>query len=145
MPTGLTTRSYHDPGRGAVYSPQMADEPTRRHISDIPEPRRRYFSEHPDARRRVTATVSFFHGTGSHFHVELIEEPDYVYDPESGEWIVPAGDTAGAGRRRFMKFRREDTARRWIHQVFSEEFSENTHVLELAGDVSEKWFYPEGD
>ncbi|MFW5786551.1 MAG: hypothetical protein ACOCYC_04830 [bacterium] len=123
----------------------MAEKSTSRHISSIPGPLRRYFAEHPDTRRRVTATVSFFHGTGSHFHVELVEEPDYVWDPDRREWIAPTGDTAGEGRRRFMKFRREDTARRWIQQVFDQEFSEETHRLEFTGDVSQTWFYPEGD
>jgi hypothetical protein len=115
------------------------------HISEIPEPHRRYFDEHPEEKRRVTATVSFFYGTGSHFHVELVEEPNYVYDPEQESWLAPTGDSAGEGRRRFMKFRREDTARRWIHRVFEEEFSPELHRLEFAGDVSRHWFYPEGD
>jgi hypothetical protein len=123
----------------------MSDSPDRRHISAIPRPHRRYFDEHPARKRRVTAQVSFFHGTGAHFHVELTEEPNYLYDADRDQWVHPQGDSGGAGRHRFMKFRKEETARRWIHQVFNEEFSEETHQLVLEGDVSQRWFYPEGD
>ncbi len=124
----------------------MAEDTVRvPHISEIPEPHRRYFRENPSDKRRVTATVSFFYGTGSHFHVELAEEPDYLFDPAQEKWLVPKGDSAGEGRRRFMKFRREETARRWIRKVFHEEFSEESHHLILGGDVSRRWFYPEGD
>jgi hypothetical protein len=44
-----------------------------------------------------------------------------------------------------MKFNREDTARRWVQTVFAEEFSEETHELVFTGDVSNTWYYPEGD
>lgn len=120
------------------------DTPSRR-IGSIPPPHRRYFDEYPDEKRQVTATVKFFPGTGSHFQVEIIEEPNYVFDPSTNEWVRPLGDRQEPIRHRFMKFNREETARRWIRQVFAQEFSEETHRLELRGDVSSRWFYPEGD
>ena len=123
----------------------MSESTERRHISTVPRPHRRYFEENPQEKRQVTARVSFFHGTGAHFHVELTEEPNYVYSADLGTWIHPQGDSGGEGRHRFMKFRKEDTARRWIHQVFNAEFSDETHRLVLEGDVSQRWFYPEGD
>ena len=77
----------------------------------------------------VYVTISYFHGTGAHFHVEMQE-----------------ADSAGKpGLQRFMKFNRDDTARLWVEHTFAQEFSEQTHELVFRGDVTERWFYPEGD
>jgi hypothetical protein len=107
--------------------------------------RRRFFPDHADRRRRVYVTISFFPGTGSHFHVEIREEHNYVFDPETGEWAEPEDDPEGEGLNRFMKFNRERTARRWVEEVFSSQFSEETHEVVFRGDVGNRWFYPEGD
>ena len=80
-------------------------------------------------KRPVYVTVSFFHGTGAHFHVEMREQTD----------------RNGDGRNRFMKFNRDETARRWIESTFQEEFSPETHRLVFRGDVNDTWYYPEGD
>jgi hypothetical protein len=80
-------------------------------------------------KRKVYVTITYFPGTGSHFHVEMREE----------------SDTQREGEVRFMKFNRDDTARRWVDHTFSEEFSEETHELVFRGDVNDTWFYPEGD
>jgi hypothetical protein len=114
-------------------------------LEEIPRPHTRYFPDHAARRRRVFVTISFFPGTGSHFHVEIREEHNYVHDPDSGEWLEPADDEDGEGRHRFMKFNREDTARRWVETVFEEEFSGDTHELVFRGDVSDTWYYPDGD
>ncbi len=118
---------------------------TMKTIGEIATPHTRFFPDHAERRRRVYVTISFFPGTGSHFHVEIREEHNYVFDPESGEWIEPSHDPAGEGRHRFMKFNREETARRWVEDVFAGEFSEETHELVFRGDVSNRWYYPEGD
>lgn len=114
-------------------------------IEEIPRPHIRYFPDHAARRRRVFVTISFFRGTGSHFHVEIREEHNYVRDPENGEWLEPPDDEDGEGRHRFMKFNREHTARRWVETVFEEEFSGDTHELVFRGDVSSRWYYPDGD
>ena len=113
-------------------------------IEEIPEPRRRYFDEHPAHKRRVTVKISYFHGTGSHFHVEMTEEHNYLYDSRGGEWIAPADDPDGEGRVRFMKFRTDRAARRWVAEVFASEFSSESLELYFSGDVEAHWFYPEG-
>ncbi|MFP4011378.1 MAG: hypothetical protein ACLFUM_06725 [Spirochaetaceae bacterium] len=114
-------------------------------LSEVEPPIRRFFPDHADRRRRVYVTISFFPGTGSHFHVEIREEHNYAYDARTARWIAPADDPAGEGRVRFMKFNRESTARRWVQQTFEEEFSDETHELVFHGDVTSRWFYPEGD
>lgn len=80
-------------------------------------------------KRKVYVTINYFPGTGSHFHVEMREEPGRQSD----------------GQVRFMKFNRDDTARRWVDHTFRTEFSEETHELIFQGDVNYTWFYPEGD
>lgn len=114
-------------------------------LSQIPTPHKRYFPHNSDRRRRVYVTISFFHGTGNHFHVEMQEEHNYVFDPQTGEWIEPTHDSLGEGRHRFMKFGREKTARRWVQEIFSQEFSDRSHELVFRGDVNRQWFYREGD
>jgi hypothetical protein len=114
-------------------------------LAEIPQPHTRFFPDHADRKRRLVCTISFFPGTGSHFQVEIREEHNYVYDPDTGEWIAPEHDPPGEGRHRFMKFNREATARRWVEDVFETEFSPDTHELIFRGDVSDRWFYPEGD
>ncbi|MFO8064239.1 MAG: hypothetical protein ACQETQ_06530 [Spirochaetota bacterium] len=118
---------------------------TMKTLSQIPSPHNRFFPHHADRPRRVYVTISFFHGTGSHFHVEMQEEHNYVFDPETEEWLEPDNDPRGEGRHRFMKFSREETARRWVEDVFSQEFSNRTHELVFRGDVTQRWFYREGD
>jgi hypothetical protein len=90
---------------------------------------RRYFEAYPEQKRRVFVTITYFHGTGNHFHVEMREEAD-------------RDDT---GRHRFMKFNSDKTARLWVERTFHEEFDPATHELVFRGDVSRRWFYPEGD
>jgi hypothetical protein len=86
-----------------------------------------------------------FHGTGSHFNAEMVEEHDRVFDSRTGEWVRPYDDQAGSGRSRFMKFRTEAAARRWIEATFEEEFDPDSHELVFSGDVNNEWFYGEGD
>ena len=114
-------------------------------LAEIPEPHTRFFPDNAGRRRRVQVTISFFPGTGSHFHVDIREEHNYVFDRETDGWVEPIDDSEGEGRHRFMKFNREHTARRWVEDVFEEEFSEDTHELVFRGDVSDRWYYPEGD
>ena len=114
-------------------------------LSQIPTPHTRFFPHSADRRRRIYVTITFFHGTGNHFHVDMQEEHNYVFDSASGEWLEPTNDPHGEGRHRFMKFNRETTARRWVDDVFSEEFTNETHELVFRGDVSNRWFYGEGD
>jgi hypothetical protein len=118
---------------------------------------RRYFEAYPEQKRRVFVTITYFHGTGNHFHVEMREEPNYVYDEQSGSWVVPPAELEEAdpdearpdghdtGRHRFMKFNSDKTARLWVERTFHEEFDPDTHELVFRGDVSRRWFYPEGD
>ena len=114
-------------------------------LHEIPAPHIRFFPDHADRKRRIYVTISFFPGTGSHFHCEIREEHNYVLDREGDEWIVPEHDPAGEGLHRFMKFNREQTARRWVEEVCAEAFPGDAHELVFRGDVSNRWFYPEGD
>jgi hypothetical protein len=114
-------------------------------LSEIREPHIRYFPRHAERPRRVEVSIRFFPGTGSHFHAEIREEPNYVWDHDTETWIAPEDDSEGEGRLRFMKFNREDTARRWVEEVFSSELDDGSHELVFRGDVTRTWFYPEGD
>lgn len=76
------------------------------------------------AHRVVTATIGSFTGYGIHFHVSLRE-------PESGY-------------ERMMKFRRRDTAERWIRATFETDFDTTTDDLEMV-ESPKRWFYGEGD
>ncbi|MFW5994574.1 MAG: hypothetical protein ACOCRN_00540 [Spirochaetia bacterium] len=114
-------------------------------IDDIPEPHLRLFPDFAERRRRVEVKISRFRGYGRHFYVDMVEEDNPVWDEEAGDWIVTAGDEAGAGQRRVMGFTTERRARRWVEAVFAESFGEETHELCIRDEVTEHHLYSEGD
>lgn len=114
-------------------------------IDDVPRPHIRLFPDYAERKRRVEVKISLNRGYGHHVYADLIEEPNPVWDTDSGSWIVPEGDAAGAGTHRVMGFATERHARRWIEAVFASEFSPETHELCYRDEVTERWLYPEGD
>lgn len=114
-------------------------------IDGIPRPHIRLFPEHADRKRTVEVRISLYRGYGHHVYADIVEESNPVWDRETGGWIVPEGDTAGAGIHRVMGFATERHARRWIEAVFAEEFSGKTHELRYRDEITERWLYPDGD
>ncbi|MFP4644172.1 MAG: hypothetical protein ACLFM0_07440 [Spirochaetales bacterium] len=114
-------------------------------IEEIPRPHIRFFPDHADRKRVVEVRISLYRGYGHHVYADVIEEPNPLWDHETGRWIVPEGDSHGAGIHRVMGFATERHARRWIESIFASEFSPDTHELTYRDEVTERWLYPEGD
>ena len=106
----------------------------------------RYYEGNDNRLRPVTVRVDEFTGYGRHIHVTIKEADDPYWDPEKEAWVLPEDpEDEGHGRERVMKFNSRETARRWIDRVFSEEFSAETHALEVEEGASREWFYGDGD
>lgn len=114
-------------------------------IDQIPRPHTRFFPDHTERKRTVMVKISLNRGYGHHVYADVIEESNPVWDHETDGWIVPEGDSEGAGIHRVMGFATERHARRWIEAVFAQEFSADTHELTYSDEVTEQWLYPEGD
>ncbi len=90
-------------------------------------------------------SIGTFVGHGTHVHVIVKEEDEPVFDAATGEWVIPAQDSAGEGRERMMKFHDRRRAKQWVAATFAAEFSPATHELVWADKPKEKWFYREGE
>jgi hypothetical protein len=73
--------------------------------------------------------IQRFSGMGTHFHVTLKADP-----------VV--GDVSG---ERVMKFRKRDTAVRWVNDVFEREYAAEHYELVWDDPEQHPWFYGEGD
>lgn len=79
--------------------------------------------------RTLHVLVQRFSGMGTHFHVTL--KPDTVVGTVSSE--------------RTMKFRKRDTAVRWVTDVFEREYAPEHYHLVWDEPEGQQWFYNEGD
>lgn len=79
--------------------------------------------------RILRVRIRRFTGMGTHFHVSLKPEPKTT--------DVPA--------ERTMKFRRRDTAVRWVTDAFERDYAAVGYELVWDDEESQSWFYGEGD
>ncbi len=93
----------------------------------------KYLHPMDDAENKTRWTLNVrirrFTGMGSHFHVSLKPKPQAA--------VVPA--------ERTMKFRRRDTAVRWVTDAFERDYASAGYELVWDDEESQSWFYGEGD
>ncbi|TVQ26774.1 MAG: hypothetical protein EA383_04465 [Spirochaetaceae bacterium] len=82
-----------------------------------------------DHTRSLRVRIQRFSGMGTHFHVSL--KPDPVV-PD-----VPA--------ERTMKFRKRETAVRWVNDAFERDYARAGYELVWDEGEQQQWFYGEGD
>ncbi len=81
----------------------------------------------------IRVKVDKFTGYGTHVHVTVKVQGD-----------SSAAD-ADAATERVMKFRRRETALRWVHHLVETEFDPEEDTIIWDDEPTQKWFYGEGD
>ncbi|MFW6253110.1 MAG: hypothetical protein ACOC4F_04185 [bacterium] len=82
-----------------------------------------------EAPKALRVLIQRFSGMGTHFHVSLKPDP-----------VAP-----GVPAERTMKFRKRETAVRWITDAFERDYAPAGYELVWDEGEQQQWFYGEGD
>lgn len=81
-----------------------------------------------DKRRKVTVKVNRWPGN-PHYHVEIEEEANPVWDEERGDWYETYYDDNGRGSHFSCKFFKSRNADAFIKLIWKDWFKPETHIL----------------
>lgn len=123
-------------------------------LKDVPKPHVRFFPDKVGIRREVRVRIGVFSGIGKHFHVDLTEEgnpvwdvrPDRPFNREAGHWreCWSYTDPEGQGKVLMDKFGTEAEVKRWIEEMREKYFPAKTHKL-VNCSTGRRWYYRDGD
>jgi hypothetical protein len=85
-----------------------------------------------EERRKVSVRIHQFVGN-PHYHVDITEEDNPVWDAERAHWWSTFHDSNGRGATFACKFFRRPNAERFVKLVWDDWFNPATHVLEDSG------------
>jgi hypothetical protein len=111
------------------------------YLADIPKPWKRRFD---DARRTrsVEILISMYYGIGRHWHFDLREEDNPIWDQATKSWRIAWDDKAGRGKR--ISGKRLDIV---LSQMAAERMAKKhfpgRKLIKRYG--KERWFQKEGE
>lgn len=111
------------------------------YLKDIPKPWRRRFND-GRRKRQVQVTISKFYGIGKHWHFDLSEEDNPIWNAALKCWHTAWDDRAGRGKHVSGKRSVRPVAVAAARRMAAKHFPGRKLVPAVPGV---KWWYASGD